>query len=219
MARGGDKCGLDLGRRCAQTGMADGCNPDLIMRLPIRNKFDRPLRIFMEPTCDEYEIPVGGEAIVRIEDGLLDSIDVEDGWVTIYDDSCCATVEVVSTDDQLFDYALRLTHTWLQRFGARDEAELIYGTVADLEPVVGYFTARKQVFTAFHDGLADEEQGSADTAPQDERLAACYRIGVQAARLNQTARETHAFPELDGPAPLDTDVVRSAFALALNKGG
>lgn len=172
----------------------------------------------MEPTCEEYEIPVGGEAIVRIEDGLLGSIDVEDGCVTIYDDSCCATVEVVSEDDQRFDYALMLASNWLQNFGARSEAELLNRVVYDLEPIAGYFKARKQVFIAFHEGLADEELGSINAKARDEHLAACYRAGVQAARLNRAARENHSFPGLNAPAPLDTDIVRSAFATALADG-
>lgn len=189
------------------------------MRLPIRNQYDRPLTIFIEPICDAFEIPVGGEAILRLEDGLPHSIEVSDAWVTIYDEGCSATVEVVSKEDKRIDDALRLAGTWLHRFGAKNEAKLIDRVVEDLEPVAGYFTARKQVFAAFHDGLANEEQQvSVNNEPRDETLAACYRAGVQAARLNRAARENRSFPELSAAAPLDTETVRGAFARALVNG-
>lgn len=186
------------------------------MRLPIRNTYDRPLNIFMEPMCDQFEVPVDGMAIVRIEDGMLSLIDVNDAWVTIYDESCEAIVEIVSKEDQRVDDALRLAGTWLHRMGARREADLLDKAVEVLEPLAGYFQARRQVFAAFHDGLANEEQpGSTRSVPRDEIPATCYRAGVQAARLNMTARKNRSFPELKAPAPLDTDVVRSAFARAL----
>jgi len=56
------------------------------MRLPIRNKSARKLTVFMEPLCDQYEVPAGGEAIIRLEDGPAHSIDVDGDWVTIWDE-------------------------------------------------------------------------------------------------------------------------------------
>ncbi|WP_426387618.1 hypothetical protein [Sphingobium sp. R-21] len=57
------------------------------MRLPIRNYLSTPLTIFIEPICDQYEVPVGGEAIVTLEDGHPHSIDVHpDQWVSIWNE-------------------------------------------------------------------------------------------------------------------------------------
>lgn len=189
------------------------------MRLPIRNKSSRPLTLFLEMICDEREIPPGGMAIVRIADGALDSIDVHDGQVTIWDDSCEATIEVVSESDMRVDDAIMLARCWLNGFGASDEAQLIGETVDVLEPVVGYFKARRQIFAAFHDGFASEEGNMpVSEEPEDARLAACYRAGVIAARHNDTARRKRSYPHLNASAPLDTDTVRSAFARALVDG-
>lgn len=185
------------------------------MRLPIRNIHERTMTIFMEPACDQYEVPVGGEAIVRIDDGMLDSIDVDDGWMTIWDNSCEAVVEVVSKEDLRVDDALRLASTWLHRMGGEAESRLLEKVVIDLEATAGYFQSRRRVFAAFHDGLTTEHPSTADPMPEDEIRAACYRAGVKAARLNNAARRDRAFPELNAPAPLDTDVVRLAFARAL----
>lgn len=186
------------------------------MRLPIRNKSEKPLTVFIEPWCDEFEVPVGGEAIVRLQDGAPHSIEVDDAWVTIWDEGTDATVEVISAEDKRVDDALRLAQSWLHRFGAEVEAELVGQTVERLEPKTGYLTARLQIFRAFHDGFASVEQGrGAAGGPPNSDLAACYRAGVIAAQLNQRARENHSFPEIDAAAPLDTDTARSAFVRAL----
>jgi len=186
------------------------------MRLPITNICDRPLTVFVEAMCNQYEVPPGGMAIVRIEDGMLNSIDLDDAWITIWDDSCEATVEVVPKEDMRVDDALRLSTTWLHRMGAEREADLLQKTVDDLEGAAGYFRSRRQVFAAFHDGLTNGEQPeSGRPIPQAGKLAACYRAGMRAAHLNMKARKDHSFPELGGPAPLDTDTVQSAFARAL----
>ena len=180
------------------------------MRLPIRNKSSRPLTLFLEMICDEREIPPGGMAIVRIADGALDSIDVHDGQVTIWDDSCEATIEVVSESDMRVDDAIMLARCWLNGFGARDEAQLIGETVDVLEPVVGYFKARRQIFAAFHDGFASEE-GNMPVTCADRPSAA-------SPPLRGTARRKRSYPHLNASAPLDTDTVRSAFARALADG-
>ncbi|MGE4307156.1 MAG: hypothetical protein AB7E24_24360 [Novosphingobium sp.] len=57
------------------------------MRLPIRNYLATPLTIFIEPVCDQYEVPPGGEAAVILDDGHLHSIDVHpDNWVSIWNE-------------------------------------------------------------------------------------------------------------------------------------
>lgn len=180
------------------------------MRVPIRNKGNGPLTVFVELECDQFEIPVGGEAIVRLEDGRPHSIDVEDGWVTIWDEGGNASVEVITSGDKRIDEALMLVRVWLHRLGAEDEALLIDGAVESFELTVGYFAARDQIFRAFHEGFSNGEC----TPSADTRLIACYRAGVTAARLNRAAREARSFPEL-GSAPFDTDTARSAFDRAL----
>lgn len=184
------------------------------MRLPIKNNFDRPLTVFMEPMCNQFEIPPGGEAIVRIEDGFLGPIEFEDAWVTIYDTSCCASVEIVSDQDRKFDGALRLASTWLFNLGAITEGKLIDDVVEELEPISGYLDARKQVFISFYDGFKSlKRRNSSNGSPPDANLAACRQAGVVAARLNEAARLSFSFPGF-GIGPLDTDLVKSAFASA-----
>lgn len=57
------------------------------MRVPIRNYLSTPLTIFIEPVCDQYEVPVGGEAIVTLEDGYPHSIDLHpDQWISIWNE-------------------------------------------------------------------------------------------------------------------------------------
>jgi len=48
------------------------------VRLPIRNKGAKPLTIFIEPICDQFEVPVGGEAVVILQDGHPHSFDMFD---------------------------------------------------------------------------------------------------------------------------------------------
>ena len=180
------------------------------MRVPIRNRGDGPLTVFVEVQCDQFEVPVGGEAIVRLQDGRPHSIDVEDGWVTIWDEGCNASVEVITSGDKRIDDALMLVGVWLRRLGADSEAQLVDGAVERFELRVGYFAARDRVFRAFHEGFSHEESTSSD----DTTLAACYRAGATAARLNGVARKARSFPEL-GSAPFDTETARSAFDRAL----
>ncbi len=178
------------------------------MRLPIRNTSRKPLTIFMEPMCDTFLVPVGGQAILRIADGDFDSIDVQDNDVCVYDNGCEATVEVVTVEDQRVDDALSLVRSWLHRFGATDERETLDRVVTEREAALGYFGARRQVFAAFHAGFAGEE-------PPGEDWADCYLTGRLAAVLNDGARLNRTFPEISGSAPLDTDRAREAFAKAL----
>ncbi|WP_129586233.1 hypothetical protein [Sphingomonas montana] len=181
------------------------------MRIPIRNKGDRPLTVFIELQCDQFEVPVGGEAIVRLADGRPHSVDVDDAWVTIWDEEGDASVEVISSSDKRVDEALMLARVWLHRLGADEEALLIDAAVDQFEISVGYLAARKQVFCAFHDGFLNRVSALSD----DATLTACYLAGTNAARLNEAARKAKSFPEL-GCAPFDTDTARSVFARALD---
>ena len=65
------------------------------MKLPIRNFGSKPLTLFIELQCDEYEVPVNGEAIVTLEDGRSHSMEVRDDLFVIYDEGCNAEVEIV----------------------------------------------------------------------------------------------------------------------------
>lgn len=67
------------------------------MRLPIRNYLAGPLTVFIEPQCHEHEVPVGGQAIITLEDGRPHSIDIHpDGWVSVWDEGAgLAEVEVL----------------------------------------------------------------------------------------------------------------------------
>ena len=70
------------------------------MKLPIRNYSKTPLLLFIEPYCDEYQIPAGGEAIVTIDDGKRHSIDFHhDNWVSLWDEGL-ARAEVLIFDTQ-----------------------------------------------------------------------------------------------------------------------
>jgi hypothetical protein len=68
------------------------------MRLPIRNYLSTPLTIFIEPVCDQHEVPAGGEAVVFLEDGHSHSIDIHpENWVSIWNEGPeGATVEIFS---------------------------------------------------------------------------------------------------------------------------
>ncbi len=183
------------------------------MRIPIRNKGTRPLQIFVELQCDQFEVPVDGEAIVRLTDGRPHSIDIDDEWLTIWDEGGDASVEVISNTDKRIDDALMLARIWLHRLGAESEASLIDNAVDKFETGIGYFAARDIVFRAFHGGFSSEGNRS----QEDETLAACWHAGATAARLNDAARNARSFPEL-GAAPFDTDTARSAFKRALGDG-
>jgi hypothetical protein len=65
------------------------------LKLPVRNYTAGPLTLAVEPFCEEYEIPPGGEAFVTLEDGCPHSIDVHpERWITLWDESACQTAEV-----------------------------------------------------------------------------------------------------------------------------
>jgi hypothetical protein len=180
------------------------------MRIPIRNKGKVPLTVIVELKCDQFEVPVGGEAIVRLADGRPHSIDVERDCVTIWDEGGGGSVEIISSSDKRVDEALSLARIWLHRMGADAEALHLWGTVETLEPAIGYLASRDRVFKAFYSGFAGQDMSSSE----DETILACWRIGITAARLNEAARRPQTFPDLDF-APFDTDTARTAFNRAL----
>ncbi|MES2336961.1 MAG: hypothetical protein V4537_02555 [Pseudomonadota bacterium] len=169
--------------------------------------------MFVELQCDQFEVPVGGEAIVWLADGCPHSIDVDRDWVTIWDEEGDARIEVISKGDKCVDEALMLARVWLHRMGAEADASFLDDTVENLEPVIGYFAARDRVFKAFHTGLSGHDVPS----QSDDTIVACWRIGTTAARLNDTARKARTFPELNS-APFDTETARTAFNRALSNG-
>jgi hypothetical protein len=72
------------------------------MRLPIRNHGDTPLTLMILPAGSEYPVPVGGEAIVTLEDGRPHAIDVHLGnAVTISDEGLVLPAEVEVYPDQV----------------------------------------------------------------------------------------------------------------------
>lgn len=57
------------------------------MRLSIRNYLSTVLTIFIEPVCHQYEVPVGGEAVVNLEDGYTHSVDIHpENWVSVWNE-------------------------------------------------------------------------------------------------------------------------------------
>ena len=67
-----------------------------MVRLPFRNYLSTPMTIFIEPICDQYQVPAGGEAVVTLEDGHPHSIDIHpENWVSIWNEGPeCAKVEL-----------------------------------------------------------------------------------------------------------------------------
>ncbi len=71
------------------------------MRLPIRNYLPVPVTLFIEPYCEEHEIPPGGEAIVTLEDARQHSIDPHgENWVSLWDAGLDAPATVEVYEDQ-----------------------------------------------------------------------------------------------------------------------
>jgi hypothetical protein len=73
------------------------------MRLPIRNYLATPITLFIEPYCEQHEIPPGGEAIVTLDDGEPHSLDFHpDNWVSLWNEgSAWAKVEVFADRQSL----------------------------------------------------------------------------------------------------------------------
>jgi len=65
------------------------------LKLPIRNLTQRPIKLFIEVECDEYEIPPGGEAVVILEKDRPHSIDLMDDMIVVWNEGCgFAVVEI-----------------------------------------------------------------------------------------------------------------------------
>jgi len=191
------------------------------MRLPIRNKTDRPLHIFIEPWCDDYKVPPTGEAFVHLEDGLPHSIDVFDGQVSIWSEGAeGAKVDVVSEGDQSIAQALQLARVWLFQLGGREVAERMDEARDRLEVSEGYLTSRARTFAAFHAGFTAKEAEQRPRGPElapwsgEESLAVAWIAGGAAAWLNRRARRRFAFPGW-GKGPLDIEETRADFARAM----
>ncbi len=56
------------------------------VKLPIRNRTSKPLSLVIEVHATEFEVPVGGEAIVFLEDDRPHSIDVWNDQVTVWNE-------------------------------------------------------------------------------------------------------------------------------------
>lgn len=58
-----------------------------MMKLPIRNFLAEPLTLFIEPHCQQHDIPVGGSAVVTLPGDWLPAIDVApDRWITLWEE-------------------------------------------------------------------------------------------------------------------------------------
>ena len=71
------------------------------MQIPIRNMSSAPLTLFIEPVCDQYEIPAGGEAIVTLEidrDHMFDWHDAN--WLSLWDGGFLFPAQVKVTNDR-----------------------------------------------------------------------------------------------------------------------
>lgn len=183
------------------------------MRIPIRNTGKNPFTLFVEVRCDQFEVPVGGDAIVHLADGYPHSIDVDGDLITVWDEEGSASVEIIFQSDKRVDDALRFAQIWLHRLGAEVDACLLGEIVERLETKIGYFAARDQVFRAFHLGFSHQDMPSS----ADESVVACWRVGTTAARLNEQSHNGLFSSELLA-APFNTSAVRKAFERALSDG-
>jgi hypothetical protein len=186
------------------------------MRLPIRNKSDRTLTIFVEVLCHEYEVPAGGEAIVRLDDGLPHSIDIQEAWVTIWDEGVNATVEVITEEENAIIEALGFVRRWLISLDAQSAADEIDNAVDRLEKRDGYLKSHAKVFRAFHQGFRIKDAEASpinDALPPwsgHKSLSGSYYAGGAAAYLDSIQRTKAAFPGL-GVGPSDTDTARTTL--------
>lgn len=190
------------------------------MRLPIRNHTATPLTLFIEPYCDQHEIPPGGEAIVTLDDGEAHSLNFHpENWVSLWDEGeTCAVVEIVSREQNAVVEALAFVTVWLHQFGPEGKAAAtaMKDAVQREEEAGGYVRARFAAYAAFRDGyrLKAAESGPPSAVlppwPGSEPLAGAYRAGGVAALFNHRVRLEPGLIELGEP-PFDTDVARLKF--------
>jgi hypothetical protein len=190
------------------------------MKLPIRNNTSAPLRLFIEPYCDQYEIPPAGEAIVTLDDAGAHSLDFHpENSVTLWDEGeNFAVVEIVSKEQNAVINAISFVTGWLFQYGAEGKAAR-----KDLEDAVereererGYLRSRFDVYQAFREGFrtkAAEDEPPSAILPKwtgNDVLGDAYRAGGVAAYFNYRTRLEPTLVEL-GMAPFDTDIARQTF--------
>lgn len=188
------------------------------MKLPIRNRCPQPLMLFIEPYCEQYEIPPHGEAIVTLADGYPHSIDfLPENWVSLWDEgSTPAIVDVITKEQNTVIDALAFARMWLLQYGEKGKA-----TAKDLDAAIdredkaaGYVGAQRGAYIAFRAGFrARDAQPDSAALPDwtgNQTLAAAYRAGDVAAYFNHRTRIESGLIEL-GRAPFDTDLARRKF--------
>jgi len=190
------------------------------MKLPIRNYTSTPLTLFVEPYCDEYEIPSEGEAIVILDDGAPHSLDFHpDNRVSLWNEGeNAAVIEVVSKEQNAVVDALAFIRTWLHQYGPPGQA-----AAKDLEEAIdreekraGYLQAHFVTYRAFRDGFriksgqAEPDNAALPKWAGSDALAGAYRAGGVGAYFNHRTRLEPGLVEL-GEAPFDTDTARRKF--------
>ena len=190
------------------------------MKLPIRNYTSTSLTLFVEPYCDEYEIPPQGEAIVILDDGEPYSLDFHpENWVSLWNEGeSDAVVEIISKEENTVVDALGFTRGWLHQYGSEglNAVRDLDASVEHEEKAVGYLRARFAAYQALREGFlakAAEVQPDGAALPQwrgSETLAGAYRAGGVAAYSNYRTRLNPKLVEL-GEAPFDTDTARRKF--------
>ena len=191
------------------------------MKLPLRNYTSKPLTLFIEPYCDQHEIPPEGEAIVILDDAGAHSLDFHpENWVSLWDEGeSCAVVEIVSKEQKTVIDALSFARVWLYQYGAKGKqaAEDLDAAIEREEKNCGYLRARFDAYQAFREGFrakAAEGEPNGDALPTWkglDGLADAYRAGGVAAYFNYRTRLEPRLVEL-GEAPFDTDIARRTFS-------
>jgi hypothetical protein len=190
------------------------------VKLPIRNYTPTPLTLFIEPHCDEYEIPPEGEAIVILDGGESHSIDFHpENWVSLWNEGGSeAVVEIVSKEQNAVVDALAFARVWLHRYGPEGEAAAkdLGDAIDREEKAVGYLRAHFAAYQAFREGFrtkALEREPQSAMLPQwrgSQTLAAAYRAGGVGAYFNYRTRLEPGLVELGEP-PFDTETARQQF--------
>jgi hypothetical protein len=191
-----------------------------VMKLPIRNHISSPLTLFIEPYCDQYEIPPEGEAIVTLEDGEPYSLDCcPENLVTLWGNhGGDALVEIVSKEQNRVIHALSFVHGFLFQYGREGKAAArdLHDSIDRSEKTDGYVGARFQAYKAFREGFRTK---AAELEPRDARLrkwsagralAGAYRAGGVAAYFNHRTRIEPTLIDLGMP-PFETDYAQRVF--------
>lgn len=193
------------------------------MKLPVRNYTSKPLTLFIEPYCDEFEIPSQGEAIVTLDDGEAHSLDFHpENWVSLWNEGQGeAVVEIVTKEQKAVIDALGFVRGWLYQYKSegREATRNLDAAIEREEAEVGYLGARFAAYRAFREGFRAKaaEAEPASAALPDWKgggaLAGAYLAGGVAAYFNYRTRLDPGLVEL-GEAPFDTDTARRTFGEA-----